>query len=84
MGDLNYRLGMPIEDARTALRRGDLQALREADELTSMRSSGARSLDVTLQLQVLVCSIKVDFRSVIPLQALNQSTVGKLAGHRRT
>ena len=41
MGDLNYRLGMPDEDARAALKRGDLQALREADELTSMRNSGA-------------------------------------------
>ena len=43
MGDLNYRLGMPDEDARAALRRGDLQALRAADELTNMRHSGARS-----------------------------------------
>ena len=43
MGDLNYRLGMPDEDARAALKRGDLQALREADELTSMRSSGAHA-----------------------------------------
>ncbi len=43
MGDLNYRLGMPDEDARAALKRGDLPALREADELTSMRSSGVRA-----------------------------------------
>ena len=40
MGDLNYRLGMPDEDARAALRRGALQALRAADELTNMRNTG--------------------------------------------
>jgi hypothetical protein len=43
MGDLNYRLSMPDEDARAALRKGDLQALRDADELTNMRNSGVSS-----------------------------------------
>ena len=43
MGDLNYRLSMPDEDARAALRKGDLQALRDADELTNMRNSGVLS-----------------------------------------
>ena len=43
VGDLNYRLSMPDEDARAALRKGDLQALRAADELTNMRTSGVLS-----------------------------------------
>lgn len=40
LGDLNYRLALPDAEARAALRKGDLAALAEADELSTMRRSG--------------------------------------------
>lgn len=41
MGDLNYRLSLPDDDAREALKKGDLETLRAADELNKMRATGA-------------------------------------------
>ena len=40
MGDLNYRLSLDEQDAREALKRGDLDTLRSADELNKMRATG--------------------------------------------
>lgn len=42
LGDLNYRLALPDAEARAALRKGDLGALAEADELSTMRRSGEK------------------------------------------
>lgn len=43
MGDLNYRLSLADDDAREALKKGDLDTLRAADELNKMRATGACS-----------------------------------------
>ena len=40
MGDLNYRLSLAEDDAREALKKGDMDTLRAADELTKMRATG--------------------------------------------